>query len=249
MMESQQTIAVFGATGATGRLLVAELLARGVRVRAVARSATKMREVLPEPLRDHAGLTVVEASVSELSDAELADYLHGCSAAASCLGHTLSFRGIYGKPRRLVTDTARRVCDALAARATEDAPARFVLMCSAGVRHRGQPEPVPLAQRAVLALLRLLVPPHADNEHAAEHLRTRVDPDGPVRWAVVRPDTLTDHDAVTPYDTHPAPTRSAIFNPGKTHRINVAHFIADLLTDPDTSAQWAGRMPVLYNKP
>ena len=253
-MDTPKDIAVFGATGATGRLLVAELLRRGARVRAVARSAEKMRAVLPEPLRGHDALTVIEASVSELPDAELADHLRGCSAAASCLGHTLSFRGVYGKPRRLVADTARRVCDALAAQATPDAPARFVLMGSAGVRHRGQKEPIPLAQHAVLALLRLLVPPHADNEQAAEHLRTRVpsvsggDPAGPVEWAVVRPDTLVDHDAVTPYDAHPSPTRSAIFNAGQTSRINTAHFIADLLTDDARFAEWRGQMPVVYNR-
>lgn len=261
-----QDIAVFGATGATGRLLVAELLARGVKVRAVARSATKMREVLPDALREHDGLTVVEASVSELTDDQLSDHLRGCSAAASTLGHTLSFRGVYGKPRRLVADTARRVCDALAARATEDAPpdltpARFVLMCSAGVRHRGQNEPIPLAQHAVLALLRLLVPPHADNEHAAEYLRTKRPPvsgasgasgasggSGGVQWAVVRPDGLVDHAAVTPYDVHPSPTRSAIFNAGQTSRINTAHFMADLLTDNPRFAEWEGRMPVVYNR-
>lgn len=249
-----QDIAVFGATGATGRLLVAELLSRGVRVRAVARSAEKMRDVLHEALRDHPNLTVIEASVADLTDAQLADHLRGCSAAASTLGHTLSLRGMYGRPRRLVADTARRVCDALAARATEDAPARFVLMCSAGVRHRGQLEPVPLAQRAVLALLRLLVPPHADNEQAAEYLRTRVpsvsegDPAGRVQWAVVRADGLVDHAAVTPYDAHPSPTRSAIFNSGKTSRINTAHFMADLLTDNPRFAEWEGRMPVVYNR-
>lgn len=241
-------IAVFGATGATGRLLVAELLSRGVKVRAVARSAEKMREVLTEALRDHDALTVVEASVADLSDAQLADHLHGCAAAASTLGHHLTLRGMYGRPRRLVADTARRVCDALAAQATEDVPARFVLMCSAGVRHRGQPEPVPLAQHAVLALLRLLVPPHADNEHAAEYLRTQVPSPGPVEWAVVRPDGLVDHAAVTPYDVHPSPTRSAIFNSGKTSRINTAHFMADLLTDNARFAEWEGRMPVVYNR-
>lgn len=247
-----QPIAVFGSTGATGRLLVAELLSRGVPVRAVARSADKLRDTLPASLRDHALLTVVEGSVAAWTDAELAGHLRGCRAAASCLGHTLTFRGLFGKPRRLVTDTARRVCAALAAdparQATPD-PARFVLMGSAGVRHRGLREPIPIAQHAVLALLRWLVPPHADNEQAADHLRTRVDPQGPVQWVVVRPDSLINHAAVTPYDTHRSPTRSAIFNPGKTSRINVAHFIADLLTDDARGSEWSGQMPVVYNQP
>lgn len=29
---------------------------------------------------------------------------------------------------------------------------------------------------------------------------------------------------------HPSPTRSAVFNPGRTSRINVAHFMADLVS-------------------
>jgi len=177
MNNHPQDIAVFGATGATGRLLVAELLSRGARVRAVARSAEKMRGLLPEELRDHYALTIIEASVAELTDDQLAEHLRGCTGAASCLGHKLTFRGVYGKPRRLVADTARRVCDVLGAQATPEQPARFVLMCSAGVRHRGQNEPIPLAQHAVIGLLRLLLPPHADNEQAAEYLRTHLPPD------------------------------------------------------------------------
>lgn len=245
MKANPSDIAVFGATGATGRLLVAELLSRGETVRAVVRSA----ERLPIAVREHGGLKIVEGPVSDWTDAQLANHLQGCKAAASCLGHNLTFRGVYGKPRRLVTDTARRVCAALAADGVQDAPAkRFVLMNSAGVRHRGQNEPIPIPQHAVLWLLRLLLPPHADNEQAAEHLRTRLDPAGPVQWAVVRPDALINHDGASAYDAHPAPTRSAIFNSGKTSRINVAHFMAELLTNDTRWSQWAGQMPVLYNQ-
>ena len=33
-----------------------------------------------------------------------------------------------------------------------------------------------------------------------------------------------------------------------TSRINVAHFMADLITDSDTWNRWKGKMPVIYNK-
>lgn len=244
MNTTPSPIAVLGSTGATGRLLVAELLSRGESVRAVARSADR----LPEDIREHPSLSIVEGSVADWSDEQLAAHLQGCKAAASCLGHNITLRGVFGRPRRLVTDTARRTCAALATDPSPDGcPKRFVLMNSAGVRHRGQSEPISLPQRAVVGLIRLLVPPHADNEQAAEHLRTRVDPAGPVQWSVVRPDSLVDHDAVTAYKAHPSPTRSAIFNAGKTSRINVAHFMADLLTQEQTW-QWSGQMPVLYNQ-
>jgi len=46
---------------------------------------------------------------------------------------------------------------------------------------------------------------------------------------------------------YPAPIRSAIFNPGTTSRINVAHFMADLMTNSATWNLWKGMMPVIYN--
>jgi hypothetical protein len=64
----------------------------------------------------------------------------------------------------------------------------------------------------------------------------------------VRPDSLIDRDEVTEVEVHPSPIRSAIFEPGSTSRINVAHLMARLITDKDTWDQWKGQMPVIYNK-
>ncbi|UCD40141.1 MAG: NAD(P)H-binding protein [Candidatus Bathyarchaeota archaeon] len=101
----------------------------------------------------------------------------------------------------------------------------------------------------VVGIMRLLLPPQVDNEKAADYLRLCIGPDDRViQWVVVRPDTLINKDQVTKYDIHPSPTRSAIFNPGKTSRINVAHFIADLITRDEFWNQWQGKMPVIYNE-
>ena len=98
-------------------------------------------------------------------------------------------------------------------------------------------------------VLRFLLPPHADNEQAADYLRSKRDSNnGLIEWAVVRPDSLIDEAQVTEYELHSSPTRSAIFDPGKTSRINVGHFMADLITNDDTWQQWQGQMPVIYNK-
>jgi hypothetical protein len=87
-----------------------------------------------------------------------------------------------------------------------------------------------------------------DNEQAAEYMRTEIgQSDKTIGWCVVRPDTLIDLDHVTTYDVHPSPTRSAIFNAGKTSRINVAHFMADLISDDGIWKKWKGKMPVIYN--
>ena len=98
-------------------------------------------------------------------------------------------------------------------------------------------------------LLRLLLPPHVDNEQAVDFLRTGIGQnDGVIEWAAVRPDNLTNENEVTEYEVHSSPTRSAIFDAGTTSRINVGHFMADLIADGDTWNKWKGQMPVIYNK-
>jgi hypothetical protein len=52
---------------------------------------------------------------------------------------------------------------------------------------------------------------------------------------------------VTEYTVHNSPTRSAIFNPGKTSRINVGDFMAKLIVSKNEWNKWEGEMPVIYN--
>jgi hypothetical protein len=225
-------------------LLVKQLLNRGLHVKVIVRSPAK----LPEEIRSHSNLAVLQASVLDLSDAELAQHVKGCDAVASCLGHNISLKGIYGYPRLLVTDTTRRLCNAIKAN-QPDKPVRFVLMNTAGNSNRDIPEKISFAQQCVIGLIRLLLPPHVDNERAADYLRVQIGQnDGTIEWAAVRPDTLLNEEQVTEYEVHPSPTRSAIFNAGATSRINVAHFMADLITDDVIWNKWKGKMPVIYNK-
>jgi hypothetical protein len=190
---------------------------------------------------------MIQASILDLSDAEMAQHAKGCDAVASCLGHTLSLKGMYGPPRRLVTDATRRLCDAIKANQPRE-PVKVVLMNTAGNRNRDLDEKVSFGERCVVGLLRLLLPPQADNERAAGYLRTQIgQDDGTIEWAAVRPDSLIDRDEVTDYEVHASPIRSAIFDPGSTSRINVAHFMARLITEEDTWDRWKGQMPVIYN--
>jgi hypothetical protein len=239
----QMTTLVVGASGATGRLLVEQLLNRGQRVKAIVRSPDK----LPEALRNNDHLTVISASILELSDLEMAQHVKGCDAVASCLGHNINLKGIYGPPRRLVTEATRRLCDAIKTNKSEQ-PTKFVLMNTTGNSNRDLLEPVSLAQRFVMGLMRLLLPPQVDNEQAADYLRTTIgQTDKHIEWVAVRPDSLKDASEVSAYEVHPSPTRT-IFNPGATSRINVGHFMADLITDNATWNKWKGQMPVIYNK-
>ncbi|MDP1990405.1 MAG: SDR family oxidoreductase [Syntrophales bacterium] len=237
-------ILVVGASGATGQLLVEQLLNRGESVKVIVRSP----DMLSEVLRDHDHLSVIRGSVLDLNDDEIRQHVKGCAAVASCLGHNLSWKGIYGHPRRLVTDATRRLCNAIKANKAEE-PTKFVLMNTAGNSNRDLREPISLGQVCLIGLIRLLLPPHMDNEKAADYLRASIGQDDKaIQWVVVRPDTLINENQVTKYEAHPSPTRSAIFSPGKTSRINVAHFMAELIADDDTWRRWKGQMPVIYNK-
>jgi nucleoside-diphosphate-sugar epimerase len=237
-------ILVVGGSGATGRLLVEQLLDRGHVVKAILRSESN----LPGKLNGHKNLVTISASVLDLSDVEMAEHVNGCGAVASCLGHNLTFKGIYGSPQRLVTETTRRLCGAVRA-SNQEGSVKFVLMNTTGNSNRDLSERIPFGQKCVIMLLRLLLPPHVDNEKAADFLRTKVGQDDKaVEWAAVRPDNLVDEPNVTDYKVYFSPNRSAIFDAGVTSRINVGHFMADLITNEEVWAKWKGQMPVIYNE-
>jgi nucleoside-diphosphate-sugar epimerase len=239
------TTLIIGASGATGRLLVEKLLARGQRVKIVVRSL----DSLPETVKNHGGLSVIQASLLDLSDADMVSLVRGCSAVASCLGHNLTPRGMFGHPRRLVTDATGRLCSAIRAAEPEEA-VKFILMNTTGNRNHDLDERISFGQKCVIGLLRMLLPPHVDNEEAAEYLRSRVGQNDPViEWSAVRPDSLTDETKVSDYQIFSSPTQSAIFGSGTTSRINVADFMVRLINDDTTWEMWKGRMPVIYNQP
>ena len=238
------TTLVVGASGATGRQLVEQLLNRGQNVKVIVRSPEK----LPDSWKSNKRFFIISASILELDDKEMAEYVNGCQAVASCLGHTVSWKGIYGKPRRLVTDATRRLTNSINVNRPKE-PIKYILMNTTGNRNRDLNEPISFGQRCVIGLLRLLLPPHVDNEKAADYLRTKIGQnDQFIEWVAVRPDSLVNEEDVTEYELYPSPIRSAIFNPGKTDRINVGHFMADLITNYDAWNSWKGQMPVIYNK-
>jgi len=237
------TILVVGASGATGIRLVEELLNRGQNVKAIVRSPDK----LPDTIKNHKRLSVISATILELSDKELEQHVSGCNAVASCLGHNITFKGIFGKPRRLVTQATKRLCMAIKANNSETST-KFVLMNTVANRNRDLNESNPFSQKLLIGLLKILLPPQADNEQAAEYLRTAVgQKDKAIEWAAVRPSSLIDEERASEIEVHPSPTRS-IINDGEISRINVGHFMADLITDNDIWNKWKGQMPVVYNK-
>jgi uncharacterized protein YbjT (DUF2867 family) len=236
------TVLLIGGTGRTGRRVLEQLLSRGIDVRAIVRSA----ERLPAGVAERPGLSVVEADLPALSDEELLRHVRGCDAVVSCLGHTISLKGVFGAPRDLVTRSVERVCRAV--RASQPArPVKLILMSSVSVNRPGNLDTRRgRFERAVVWTLRGLVPPARDNQRAADFLHEVIEAADPcVQWVVVRPDTLKEGD-VTQYTLHEGLVDS-LFRPGETNRANVAYFMCELATDPEAWTAWQGKLPVIVN--
>ena len=235
-------VLLLGGTGRTGGRVLQQLLARGARVRAVVRSA----ERLPAGVADDLRLSVVEADLLSMSDEEVREQVDGCDVVVSCLGHVMSARGMFGPPRDLVTRSVERVY-----RATRDLrsaqPVRLILMSSVSVNRPGGLDtrrgPV---ERAIVWMLRGLVPPATDNQRAADFLHDVIEAADPyVQWVAVRPDSLKEGD-VTPYALHEGLV-SSLTRPDETSMANVAHFMCELATDEAVWATWRGKLPVIVN--
>jgi uncharacterized protein YbjT (DUF2867 family) len=241
-MSEPEAVLLVGATGRTGRRVLEQLLGRGVRVCAIVRSRRK----LAASLSGSPGLTLVEADLLSLPDEDLQRHLRGRSAVISCLGHVLSLRGVLGPPRDLVARATARLCRGIEA-LRPAASVKLVLMSSVSVHRPGGLDARRTApEKAFLWLLRGLLPPARDNQRAADFLLGRFGPGHPlVEWTVVRPDTLLEGD-VSEYAVHEGLV-NGLFAPGSTRIANVAHFMCELVTSPETWSSWRGKLPVIVD--
>jgi uncharacterized protein YbjT (DUF2867 family) len=235
-------VLLLGGTGRTGGRVLRQLLDRGVRVRAVVRSA----ERLPAGVGDDTRLTVVEADLLAMSDQQVEEQVAGCDVVISCLGHVISAQGVFGAPRDLVSQSLERVYRAI--RELRPAqPVKLILMSSVSVnRPGGLDTRRGRVERAVLWTMRGLIPPARDNQRAADFLIDVIGSADPcAQWVAVRPDTLKEGD-VTDYALHEGLV-DTLFRPGETNRANVAHFMCELATDDRAWAAWRGKLPVIVD--
>ncbi len=97
-----------------------------------------------------------------------------------------------------------------------------------------------------LTLLRHTIPPHRDNETAAEYLYRNVGNENKyIEWCSVRPDSLIDAQ-ISPYKIIESPT-TGIFSGRPTTRSNVAHFMTELIENTELWNTWKFKMPVIMN--
>lgn len=236
-------VLVLGASGATGKHVVRQFIKRQIHTRILIRK----NAVVPHDVQEHPLVEIVKGNINELNDAEMNQLLRDCDVIISCLGHNLTLKGMFGKPRYLVFDAIKRICETVPKRAGKRV--KLILMSTTGYTNTLSGETNSLGEKIILSLLKLLLPPHRDNVKAANYLIAKMGKeDGNVGWVAVRPDTLVNHDEESPYEVCESPVRSPIFNAGKTSRINVGYFMAELAIDENLWKCWEFKTPVIYNK-
>jgi hypothetical protein len=157
----------------------------------------------------------------------------------------MDFKGIFGEPKKLCTDATRNLCNALE-KDSLPKPTKFILMNTVGVQNPDLEENRNWFERGLLTLLHHILPPHRDNETAAEYLHNTVGKENKsIEWCCVRPDSLINAE-VSPYDITESPA-TGILNGRPTTRSNVAHFMTELIENEELWSTWKFRMPVIMN--
>ncbi|OGU77658.1 MAG: hypothetical protein A2279_01310 [Stygiobacter sp. RIFOXYA12_FULL_38_9] len=232
---------VLGASGATGKLVVQQLVKKNIKVRAVVRESA----IIPGQISNDKSIEIIKGNINDFEIAKIKELVKDCDCVICCLGHNISLKGILGPPHKLVSNTVARILEALQ---SGNQNSKFVLMSTTAYTNRKIGEVNTPGEKVIFSLLKILLPPHKDNMLAANHLVNKLSSETNIEWVAVRPDSLFDEEEVTEYEIHTKKTRSPIFNPGKTSRINVSHFMVELITNDKLWQVWKHRTPVIYNK-
>lgn len=236
-------VLVLGATGATGNLVVRQLTNKSVNVKAVIRpGSNKLND-----LSNRKYLETIVGNISEFDLSKNIELINDCDAVLCCLGHNINFKGIFGKPRMLVSNSIKNICNAIERSKKEKV--KLILMSTTAYMNKRIKENYSSKDRIVLSLLTLLLPPQKDNVEAAKFLSFDIGKNNSkIEWISVRPDTLINEEHECKYEIWDSPKRSPVFDAGKTSRINVANFMVELLLNKDWWHLWKYKMPVIYNK-
>jgi len=232
---------VVGASGATGKLVVSQLVANGLSVKIIIRNTA----IIPKELSESKNVEIIKGNINDFTVNQISEIIKDCNAIVSCLGHNISFKGIFGKPQKLVYNAMKNITHSIN---LSDNNYKFILMSTTAYTNRIVGEKNTFAEKVIFGLLKLLLPPHADNVASGDFLLYKSLKSKNLEWVAVRPDSLIDEEKISEYNIVEKKTRSPIFNPGKTSRINVAHFIVNLLLNDTLWQNWKYNTPVLYNK-
>ncbi len=208
MTEGAASIAVFGATGRTGRLLLAQAVARGLRVTAFARDQSRLRDLAGK-------VTAVEGGVSDLAAVERA--VTGRDAVLSALGH------VRGSPSDLLASSVSNVVEAMG----KSGVRRLVVLTNTAVEDPSDKPPV--IHRILRGTLVL-----ANGEMLKDSLReAEIIARSGLDWTIVRAPLLTDGPLTGRYRVGPLTSGT----PLRVSRADVAHFMLSCVTRGDYVGQ------------
>eukprot|EP00520_Triparma_pacifica_P007145 CAMPEP_0118640542 /NCGR_PEP_ID=MMETSP0785-20121206/4809_1 /TAXON_ID=91992 /ORGANISM="Bolidomonas pacifica, Strain CCMP 1866" /LENGTH=244 /DNA_ID=CAMNT_0006531937 /DNA_START=171 /DNA_END=902 /DNA_ORIENTATION=- len=231
LMESKTLL--FGATGGIGSQVCTRLLDRGYRVTAFVRSSSR----LPEPCKGHPLLTVVEDPRGHLAlcGREFKELVDGHDTVVQCLGHNLSFSGMFLPPRRLCRDTVRKICGSLNG---PNQQIKLIVINTEGVDRPdgGDGSVRGCCEKVILGCLKCCIPPHADNVATLSCLDDLASSNPNISFCAVRPSDLVDKEP-SKYEVHET-LQNGIFNAGETSRSNVGEFMASLVADETLWSKW-----------
>ena len=232
---------ILGASGKTGKLVVQQLVKRDIQVRLVVRESA----TIPANFTNDKRIEITKGNVNDFDIAKITELVKDCDSVICCLGHNISLKGIFGPPYKLVFNTVRKIIEAIHSLKLNQ---KFILMSTTAYTNKTIGEKNSPGEKIIFSLLKVLLPPHRDNMLAADYLVHKSGADSSIDWVAVRPDSLIDEEDVSKYEIHNHKIRSPLFNPGKTSRINVSHFMAELVTNDKLWQEWKHKTPVIYNK-
>jgi len=194
---------IVGATGGTGRQLVAQALERGHTVTALVRDPAALR-------LDHPRLRVLQGNV--LDHASVVAAVRGQDAVLSALGHKQFFR-----PTRILSEGTRNVLSAMAAHGVR----RFVCETALGIGDS--------AGRMGLYYTFLVIPVIVPFYFWDKTRQERLIAESGLDWTVVRPSALTNGGRRGRYRHGPG-TGSFVWTK-RISRSDVAEFMLNQITD------------------
>ena len=232
---------ILGASGKTGKLVVQQLVKKDIQVRIVVRASA----AIPEFFTNDKRIEITKGNVNDFDITKITELVKDCDSVICCLGHNISLKGIFGPPYKLVSNTVRKIIEAMHSLKLNQ---KFILMSTTAYTNKTIGEKNSPGEMIIFSLLKVLLPPHRDNMLAADYLVQKLGADSSIDWVAVRPDSLIDEEDVSKYEIHNHKIRSPLSNPGKTSRINVSHFMAELVTNDKLWQEWKHKTPVIYNK-
>lgn len=211
-------------------------------------------------------LIITEGSILDMDHTIVKEHVKDVDAVVSCLGHTTDLTGIFGHAtRRLVTDATKKLTTAMmdvssvnvsknnnndSKSKNKKEPIKFVLMTSDGVANLdGTDSKRSYMEQWLFFLIRNMLPPHADNEDAAEyvyHQFGKTNSSSSIEWTIVRPATLLNG-PITKYKLLYDPGPSVLFGSSTVTRANVAKAIVDLITNDTLWTKWKFQFPVVHD--